>query len=128
MDEPNRQNETPDGSKSVVPENPEEAAESTSSVTDIIKVVADRVEPIIQIIRTFAETSLKTRQSDSRFRIHMAWIAVAVVTIIVGVATFLTFTGKMDGSTYGFLLGLITGYALTFIRDAIRPDRTGSGD
>jgi len=101
----------------------EKPQNSNTSLIDVINAAADRVDPIIQVIRTFAETKLKTRQSDSRFRIHMAWIAVVVVGIIVGVATLLTFTGKMDGATYGFLLGTIVGYALTFIRDAIRPNQ-----
>lgn len=106
-----------------VPNDCDQLQKSDTSLIDIINVVAERVGPIIEIIRTFAETSLKTKQSDSRFRIQMAWIAVVVVGIIVGVATLLTFSGKMDGSTYGFLLGTITGYALTFIRDAIRPSQ-----
>jgi hypothetical protein len=97
--------------------------ESDTSMADLINVIADRVDPVINIIRTFAENNLKSRQSDSKFRIHMAWIAVTVVAIIVGVATFLTFVGKLDGSTYGFLLGLILGYMLTFIRDAIKPNK-----
>ncbi len=92
-----------------------------ATLAELIDKVADRFEPIVKIIQTVAESNLKSRQSDSKFRIHMAWIAAVVVTVIVGVATFLTFNDKMDGSTYGFLLGLIVGYVLTFIRDAIRP-------
>jgi len=121
-----------DDTKPVVKESSEPATaagksdqtpKSNASIIDVVNVVAERVEPIIQIIRTFAETSLKARQSDSKFRIQMAWIAVVVVGIIVSVATLLTFTGKMDASTYGFLLGTVVGYALTFIRDAIRPSQ-----
>jgi F0F1-type ATP synthase assembly protein I len=107
------------------PKSGEQLQKPNVSLIDVINVVAERVDPLIQLIRTFAETNLKRKQSDSRFRIHMTWIAVVVVGIIVGVATLLTFTAKMDGSAYGFLLGTITGYCLTFIRDAIRPNQDG---
>ena len=109
--------------ESSVPPEGQSSQTSGASMTEIINVIADRVDPVIHIIKTIAESSLNSRRSDSQFRIHMAWIAVAVVAIIVGVATFLTFKGKLDGSTYGFLLGLIVGYVLTFIRDAISPDK-----
>jgi hypothetical protein len=49
----------------------------------------------------------------------MAWAAICVVAVIVGVAAFLTYHGKIDGSTFTFLLGLIVGYVLTFVRDQI---------
>ena len=36
--------------------------------------------------------------------------------VIIGVATYLTLRGKIDGSTLTFLLGVIVGYVLTFVR------------
>ncbi len=90
------------------------------TLVDIVNVISDRVDPIIQLIKTMAEKNLASRESDARFKIHMAWVAVVVVGIIVGVSTLLTWIGKMDGATFGFLLGLVIGYALTFIRDALR--------
>jgi hypothetical protein len=53
----------------------------------------------------------------------MAWVAVSVVGLIIAVSGFLTYKGKIDGSTFTFLLGLIVGYVLTFLRDQI----TGPG-
>ena len=94
---------------------------SQVSLVDIVNVISDRVDPILQLIKTWTEQNLKSREAESRFRIHMAWVAVVVVGIIVGVSTFLTWQGKMDGSTFGFLLGLVIGYTLTFIRDALKP-------
>lgn len=109
--------------KDIVSTNSNKANESGASMVDLINAIADRVEPVINIIQTIAESNLKSTQSDSKFRIKMAWIAVIVVAIIVGVATFLTFVDKLDGSTYGFLLGLIVGYMLTFVRDSIKPNK-----
>lgn len=94
---------------------------SQITLVDIVNVISDRVDPIIQLIKTITEKNLASRESESKFKIHMAWVAVVVVGIIVGVSTLLTWLGKMDGSTFGFLLGLVIGYALTFIRDALRP-------
>lgn len=59
-----------------------------------------------------------------KFRVGMTIVAVITVLSIVGAATFLTYVGKIEGSTFGFLLGLIIGYMLTFIRDEIGPTST----
>jgi hypothetical protein len=91
------------------------------TLLDIVNVVAERVDPLIKLVETFAQKSLSTREVDAGFRKHMAWVAVTIVTLIVVAASVLTFIDKLDGSTYGFLLGLIVGYVLTFIRDAIQP-------
>ncbi len=101
---------------------PERSSSQTNgeSFTDIINTIADRIDPVIKIIITFAERSLKENESEARFRVNMAWIAVVVIFVIVGVAGALTYFGKIDGSTFGFLLGLIVGYMLTFIRDSIK--------
>jgi hypothetical protein len=42
----------------------------------------------------------------------MSWIALSLVALIVGVAAFLTYRGKIDGSTFTFLWELIIGYVL----------------
>jgi uncharacterized membrane protein len=101
--------------------NPIPSQNSQITLVDIVNVISDRVDPIIQLIKTITEKNLASRESEAKFKIHMAWVAVVVVGIIVGVSTMLTWLGKMDGSTFGFLLGLVIGYALTFIRDALRP-------
>lgn len=90
---------------------------------DIINVVADRADPLLKIVVAIAEGHLKAQQAQARFRAHMAWVAVIVMTLVVGVSGYLTYVGKIDGSTFAFLLGLIVGYALTFIRDAINPPK-----
>lgn len=91
------------------------------TIIDIISIIVDKVDPICKIVTTMAERMLKSKETEARFRTRMAWVAVVIVTLIVGTAGILTYVGKVDGSTFGFLLGLIVGYVLTFIRDAIRP-------
>ena len=49
----------------------------------------------------------------------MAWVAVLIVG--VGTSVYLTYLGKLDASTFGFLLGLVVGFVLKFIRDTISP-------
>lgn len=101
---------------------PQPKAQPTpASLVDIINIIADRVEPVVKIITTIAERSLKANQAEARFRVHMAWIAVLIVAMIVVISGTLTYFGKLDGPTFGFLLGLIVGYVLTFIRDSIKP-------
>ncbi len=59
------------------------------------------------------------QEREIRFQKHMPLIALGTVAFIVGVAAFLTYEGKIDGSTFTFLLGLIVGYVLTFVRDQV---------
>ncbi len=94
---------------------------SPPNLIDIINTIADRVEPVLKIVTTIAERYLKAQQSRADHNTKMAWVAVAVVTLVVSVSGFLTYVGKVDGSTFTFLLGLIVGYILTFIRDSISP-------
>jgi len=123
-----------DPSQNTVPDNPadkrppeqgmigEQITPQSSGLLEIANLIIDRAEPFIKIVESVAEKSLTSKKADARFRIQMAWVAVAIVTLIVVAASVLTFQEKLDGSTYGFLLGLIVGYVLTFIRDAIKPD------
>lgn len=92
-----------------------------ATIIELVDVVADRVDPILKLISSVMERSLKAQESGARFRTKMAWIAVMVVALVVGTASVLTYNDKLDGSTYGFLLGLVVGYVLTFVRDAITP-------
>lgn len=87
-----------------------------------INTIADRVDPIVKLLTAWMEQSLKAKQSENRFQAGMAWVAVSVVLVVVSVAGGLTYTGHVDGSTFTFLLGLVVGYVLTFVRDAIQPD------
>ncbi len=90
----------------------------------IIDRVADRAEPLIEIFKTFAERSAQAQETKVKFRIGMTLVAVITVLVLVGTAAFLTYVGRIGGSTFSFLLGLIIGYMLTFIRDAIGPTST----
>ena len=91
------------------------------SVVQIIHAIADRVDPLLELLKAFFERSLKAQQATSRFQIRMVWIALVVVALIVGTSAFLTYLDKIDGSTFTFLLGLVVGYILTFVRDTIKP-------
>ena len=91
------------------------------TIIDIIDVVADRMEPLLKLLTTFFEQSLARHKAAASFELRMAWIVLTIVVFIVVVAGFLTYLEKIDGSTFTFLLGLIVGYILTFIRDTIRP-------
>jgi hypothetical protein len=91
------------------------------SLIDIVNVVSDRVEPIVKLITTLAEKNIAAKESAAKFKIRMSWVAVFVLVIVVGVSALMTWIGKLDGSTFGFLLGLVIGYALTFIRDTLQP-------
>jgi hypothetical protein len=90
----------------------------------IVDRLADRAEPLIEIFKAFAERSAQSQATKVKFRIGMTIVAVVTVLSLVGAATFLTYVGQIEGSTFGFLLGLIIGYMLTFIRDAIGPTST----
>lgn len=80
-----------------------------------LNAIADRMDAIIGIYKTTMAHRQTAQASEDRF----SWLAVSMVAFIVLVAAFLTYRGKIDGSTFTFLLGLIVGYLLTFVRDQI---------
>jgi len=90
---------------------------------DIVNVLADRVDPVVKLVEAAVTSYQNGQEREIRFQKHMSLIALAVVAFIVGIAALLTYKGKIDGSTFTFLLGLIVGYVLTFVRDQV----TGKG-
>lgn len=93
---------------------------SNPTLLDLINLIADKADPIVKLISTSVDRYQSGQEREIKFQVHMAWIAVSVVFSIIGVAAWLTYLGKVDGSTFTFLLGLIVGYVLTFIRDQIK--------
>jgi hypothetical protein len=96
---------------------------SPETISQIIQTLADRADPLIKIVTQLLERLLHAQEARARFSIRMALIACGVVLMIILMAGILTFTGKIDGSTFTFLLGLTVGYILTFIRDSIQPPK-----
>ncbi len=89
------------------------------NLIDLITILAEKADPIVKLLTTTMEGYQKGKEREVRFQTRMAWAAISVVVVIVGVAALLTYHGKIDGSTFTFLLGLIVGYVLTFVRDQI---------
>lgn len=91
----------------------------------LVELIATRSEEVIALIESISSRVLESRQARARFTIRMAWLAAVVMVVIVLVAATLTYLGRIDGSTFTFLLGLVSGYLLTFVQNAMRPDRDG---
>jgi len=89
------------------------------NIIDIITTLAEKADPIVKLLTTAIDGYQNGKEREVRFQTRMSWAAISVVFVIVGVSGFLTYHGKIDGSTFTFLLGLILGYVLTFVRDQI---------
>ena len=61
--------------------------EEQSSGAEIVNAVLDRVQPLIDLINTIAERSLKAREAEGRFKMRMTWIVAGLVALIVVVTT-----------------------------------------
>ena len=92
-------------------------------MVEVIDAIANRSDPIVKLVTTFFERSLKASEARARHGVRMALIAMAVVVVVVATASILTYVGRLEGSTFGFLLGLIIGYVLTFVRDSVNPPK-----
>jgi len=94
----------------------------------IIEILAEHEKPISNLIDKINTTIenvsnqfLKHKKSDIRFSLRMALALTFIISLIVAVTSILTFYEKLDGAALTFLLGLIVGYMLTFIRESIYP-------
>ncbi len=86
-----------------------------------ISLLSDNADNMISLIKETAENWLAIKKTNLGFSLKMAIFAFLTVGLIVGSAAWLTYIGKIDGSTFTFLLGLIVGYALTFLQNLISP-------
>jgi uncharacterized membrane protein len=89
------------------------------NLIDLITIIAEKADPIVKLLAATMDRYQKGKEREVQLQKHMSGVAVGVVVLIVGAASVLTYLGKIDGSTFTFLLGLIVGYVLTFVRDQI---------
>lgn len=87
----------------------------------LIEVISKNVEPISTLIANVSDKYIAIKEREFEFSKTMAIIAVIVVALIIVSSAVLTYFEKIDGSTFAFLLGLIVGYVLTFVKDTITP-------
>lgn len=107
--EPAKTPDSESGSKQMIP------------LVEIINIVGERYEPLVKLITTVYERRLAQFDAQSKLAKHLSMMAAAIILVIVGSAAVLTYIGKMDGSSFGILLGVVVGYLLNFIRDALKP-------
>ncbi len=93
--------------------------QGTTNITEIIEAIAERVDPIIKLLTVWTERAGTAEETRAKYTNRMAWVAVFVVSFVITVAGILTGLEKIDGSTFTFLLGLVVGYVLTFVRESI---------
>lgn len=124
------------------PQNSEQQSSSTpphiineskpESLNSLIEAIGKNVEPIRLLISELAEKWLKIKESEFEFNKkmieselefnkRMVYSVVLIVVLIIISASILTFYNKIEGSTFTFLLGLIMGYILTFIKEIAFP-------
>jgi hypothetical protein len=89
--------------------------------TNPINLLSENADNLISLIKNTADKWLEIKKTNIGFSVKMAFFASMIVLIIVGSAGWLTYVGKVDGSTFTFLLGLIVGYVLTFMQNLINP-------
>ncbi len=99
----------------------EKKSKKVPSEKHIIEVIAEHEQPITNLINLIADKFLKSSERETKFSFNMALLFVFIISMIVIVSALLTFYDKIDGAALTFLLGLIVGYMLTFIREAIYP-------
>lgn len=87
-----------------------------------LAVIAENAPQLGQLVKEISSEWLQHSRTSHSFNLRMTTLAVAVVLVVVAASGFLTWTGQLDGSTFAFLLGLIVGYILTFIRQSIAPE------
>lgn len=95
----------------------------------IIELLAENEKPISNLIdklnnsiENISKQFLNHKSSESKFSLKMAYLLTGLISLIVIIAAVLTLYGKLDGSALTFLFGLLIGYMLTFIREAIYPN------
>ena len=97
----------------------ESSEKNGQGFVEIIEVIADKIDPLVKLLTVWTERALSAEEFRAKYRHRMAWVAVVVVSFVIAVAGTLTGLEKIDGSTFAFLLGLVVGYVLTFVKESI---------
>jgi hypothetical protein len=95
------------------------------SIVNLVSVIADRMDPLLKLLEAWLGHSKDKEKTTEAHQRAMTVIVAVLVLVIVVSAGLLTYLDKVDGSTFTFLLGLVVGYVLTFVREAVFP-RKGS--
>ena len=96
--------------------------EKQKSEDSLIRLLTKNSKELISLVQQYLQNHIQLNNAEIKFSIRMTIIATIIILAIIAVSAFLTLKGKIDGSTFTFLLGLIVGYVLTFIRQSINPD------
>jgi hypothetical protein len=111
VDRKNRENEqTPGQPPAATALN--ELAEG-ESLTDVLTVALEEWREIQQIGRQREEAEFKFQQ-------RVITIGTIAVVIVVGVSSFLSYTGNLPGSSFAFILGTLFGSLGTILQSLIR--------
>ncbi len=86
-----------------------------------VQFLSENFDKLTSLIEDITNRRLQFKKTSFKFSTTMSLIALIIVLIIVGSAGWLTYLEKIDGSTFTFLLGLVVGYALTFIQSLANP-------
>lgn len=118
-------NNSEEASESEVDDAPREIEleEYTAVPETFIELIATRSQEVISLIDSISGRVIESAEARGRFTIRMAWLAFGMVVVIIFAAGFLTYVGKIGGSTFAFLLGLVSGYMLNFVQDSMNPSR-----
>jgi len=113
--------DAPQELKDPTPETPAAAGAVSTNLLEIIRLLADKAEPLIALFGSTLEQMQKGRAAEARYRVRMTSFAVLIVALMIAVAGGLTYSGKVDGSAFTFLLGTIVGAMLSFILRTVAP-------
>jgi hypothetical protein len=101
-------------------------AEGSTDLAEVIDTLADRSKELLQLVGGVMGEQRLRRAGEGRFRLWMAIVTGVFLLVIVGTVAGLTYAGKVDGSSFTFLLGVVVGAMLALMRDMIMPPRSGA--
>ena len=84
-----------------------------------LAVLLTKADNLTKIIQELGGKWIQSKKTDVRFKVYLGFFALGFVIIIVGSMLYLTVIGRVDGSTFAFLMGTIVGYVLTYLQDNI---------
>jgi len=99
-----------------------EALSQQLAENSFMGIIAANIKEFIDIYKDNKKHEAELEKASMQFTSKMSNKAIWLVVFIISVAGVLTFFQKIDGSTFTFLLGLIVGYVLTFIKQSINPE------
>lgn len=87
-----------------------------TSKEDFIEVISKNADPLIKLITNLSERYIAVKEGQFKFQTNLSRTVFYILGIMIILSGILVGFNKLNGESFTFLLGLISGYLISIIK------------